>query len=105
MLKGAAVASLPWRLGSAAGKSAAALRVRRGVVELVVVVVRRFVGLRQLLAVKFDVWRGFDLILGDGYLHVIGTDRAPAQWHKGQVAADQTFFHRGELRLLFSTST
>jgi hypothetical protein len=46
------------------------------------------------------VGAGFDLLLGHRYLRVIGTDRDPAQRHKGQVAADQTFFHGGELRLV-----
>jgi hypothetical protein len=53
---------------SATGESAAALGARWGVVELVVVVEGRLVGLRELLAVLFDVRRGLDLLFANRYL-------------------------------------
>ena len=55
-------------VASAAGESTSALGVRRGVVELEVVVERRLVGLGELLAVLLDVRRGLDLRFGNGYL-------------------------------------
>src|SRR5436305_951335 len=95
-----AVAGLSSAEMSTAGESASALGVRRCVVEFVVVVERRLVGLRELLPVLFDVRRRLDLLLGDRYLQVIGTDRDPAQRDKGQVAANEALLDGGELRLI-----
>src|SRR5690349_18949070 len=88
------------RNASAAGESASALGVWRGVVELVMVVEGRLVRLGELLALLLDVGRGLDLLLGHRHLQPVGTHRDAAQGHEGQVAANEALLDRAELRLV-----
>src|SRR5581483_4642548 len=71
---------------SATGEPSAALRLRRRVVELVVVVEIRLVPSRQLVALQLEVRSGLDVSLRHRYLQVVGSDRDPAQRDEGQVA-------------------
>src|SRR6478672_8350227 len=82
---------------SAASESASALGLGRRVVELVVVIKRGLICLRELLAVLCDVRRGSDLLLAHPYLQVVGAQFDAAQRHEGQMAADEAFLDGGEL--------
>src|SRR5689334_5799650 len=76
----------PWALASAAGESAAALGVRRGVVELEVVVERGLVRLRELFAAELDVRRSLYLLSADRHAKLVGADRDPSERHEGEMA-------------------
>src|SRR5579862_2068583 len=85
---------------STARESASALGVRRRVVKHEMVVESRLVRLGEILTMELYVGRGLDSRLGHRYLQLVGADRDSAQRHEGQVAADETFLDRAELRLV-----
>ena len=90
---------------SATSETTPARGVGRCVVQLEVVVERRLVRLRKLLAMHLNVGRRTDLLLGRRDLQVLRADMDTAQRHEGQVTADEALLNGCELRFVRSTST